>query len=116
MWGGAPTRLSEIGDDEEKSYEEKAYWKKYQQEQEGVTQDGVTPTNYDGFIDEDGFESDSEQYVREQRYLSDGRIFYCPSHVGENTFEAFADRFAGEAGDILANYQYRGRGPREGAG
>ena len=32
MWGGAPTRLSEIGDDEEKSYEEKAYWKKYQQE------------------------------------------------------------------------------------
>ena len=61
MWGGAPTRLSEIGDDEEKSYEEKAYWKKYQQEQEGVTQDGVTPTNYDGFIDEDGFDGGDGQ-------------------------------------------------------
>jgi prepilin-type N-terminal cleavage/methylation domain-containing protein len=48
----------------------------------------------------------------EQRYLSDGRIFYCPSHIGENTFETYADQYAGEAGDILANYQYRGVGPR----
>ena len=50
-------------------------------------------------------------FLFDQRYLSDGRIFYCPSHLGENTYENFATRFAGEAGDILANYQYRGTGP-----
>ena len=65
-----------------------------------------------GFSDGPDHWWDGLGFLYEQRYLSDGRIFYCPSHVGENTFEAFADRFAGEAGDILANYQYRGRGPR----
>lgn len=51
-------------------------------------------------------------FLYQQDYLSDGRIFFCPSHLGENTFENFADQFAGESGDILANYQYRGIGPR----
>lgn len=47
-------------------------------------------------------------YLYSQNYLSDGRIFYCPSHIGEITFDSFASQFAGESGDITANYQYRG--------
>jgi hypothetical protein len=58
---GAPTRLSEIDDSEEKTYEEKAAWKKYQAEQEGITQEGVTPTNYEGFIDGEGFDGGDGQ-------------------------------------------------------
>ena len=46
-----------------------------------------------------------------QNYLSDGRIYFCPSHLGENTFENFQAQFNGADGDILANYQYRGIGP-----
>ncbi len=47
----------------------------------------------------------------DQSYLNDGQIFYCPSHTGRHTFEAYADQFAGADGEILANYQYRGEGP-----
>lgn len=46
-----------------------------------------------------------------QSYLSDGRIFYCPSHTGAHEFETYAGRFGGEPGEIIANYQYRGVGP-----
>ncbi len=46
-----------------------------------------------------------------QNYLSDGQIFYCPSHLGENTYENFLPQFNGGDGDIIANYQYRGIGP-----
>ena len=58
---GAWTRLSEIDDSEEKTYEEKAAWKKYQADQEGITQEGVTPTNYEGFIDGEGFDGGDGQ-------------------------------------------------------
>lgn len=44
----------------------------------------------------------------EQSYLDDGQIYYCPSHTGTHTFEAYAAQFAGEDGEILANFQYRG--------
>ncbi|USN99947.1 MAG: DUF1559 domain-containing protein [Phycisphaeraceae bacterium] len=43
----------------------------------------------------------------EQGYLSDGRIFYCPSHTGTHTFDTYADQFAGEQGEVLSNYGYR---------
>lgn len=46
-----------------------------------------------------------------QNYLSDGRIFFCPSHLGENTFERYLPQFEGADGEIIANYQYRGLGP-----
>jgi type II secretory pathway pseudopilin PulG len=64
-----------------------------------------------------GVESNQSQYwdglghLIGQNYLSDGRIFFCPSHLGENTFESFRDQFNGLDGDIVANYQYRGVGP-----
>ncbi len=47
----------------------------------------------------------------EQSYLNDGRIFYCPSHTGEHTFEAYKAQFEGADGEIIANFQYRGEGP-----
>lgn len=50
-------------------------------------------------------------YLYSQDYLSDPRVYYCPSHTGENEFESYAGRFAGSTGDIIANYQYRGEGP-----
>jgi type II secretory pathway pseudopilin PulG len=42
-------------------------------------------------------------------YLDAPQVYYCPSHQGENKFSAFADRWHGEPGEILANYHYRGR-------
>jgi type II secretory pathway pseudopilin PulG len=60
---------------------------------------------------ENRFFWDGLGFLYQQDYLSDGRVFYCPSHLGENTFENFAPQFNGEIGDIVANYQYRGRGP-----
>ncbi len=65
-----------------------------------------------GNTGDDRYFWDGLGFLYEQSYLSDGRVFFCPSHLGENTFENQAERFAGEAGDILANYQYRGLGPR----
>lgn len=65
-----------------------------------------------GFNDGPEYWWDGLGLLFEQNYLSDGRIFYCPSHIGENTYEDFADQFAGATGDIVANYQYRGVGPR----
>jgi type II secretory pathway pseudopilin PulG len=54
---------------------------------------------------------DGMGYLFAQTYLTDGRIFYCPSHTGAHPFEAYTDRFDGAPGEIQANYQYRGIGP-----
>lgn len=54
---------------------------------------------------------DGMGYLFFQSYLSDGQIFYCPSHNGEHPFTAYAPQFAGQDGEIIANYQYRGIGP-----
>lgn len=64
-----------------------------------------------GLENEEGYLWDGMGFLIGQDYLSDGRIFYCPSHLGENTFETYQDQFNGELGEILANYQYRGLGP-----
>ncbi|MBZ0170910.1 MAG: DUF1559 domain-containing protein, partial [Phycisphaerales bacterium] len=47
----------------------------------------------------------------DQSYLGDGQIFYCPSHTGNHSFETYAAQFAGEDGEVIANYGYRGAGP-----
>lgn len=60
VWG-TPTRLSEIDDVEEKTYEEKAMWKKYNEDQAGIKQEGVNPTNYEGFVDTEGFDGGDGQ-------------------------------------------------------
>lgn len=50
-------------------------------------------------------------YLYSQDYLSDPRVYYCPSHTGSNEFETYVSQFSGATGDIIANYQYRGEGP-----
>ncbi len=44
-------------------------------------------------------------------YLPAPKLFYCPSHHGNNPYAAFAESWSDEKGLILANYQYRGAGP-----
>lgn len=44
-------------------------------------------------------------------YLPAPKLFYCPSHRGNNPFRQYADAWASGTGQIVGNYQYRGRGP-----
>ncbi len=45
-------------------------------------------------------------------YVSAPGVYYCPSHTGSNTLEAYEDQwnFSTDS-EIIANYQYRGIGP-----
>lgn len=45
--------------------------------------------------------------------LETPELFYCPSHKGPHTFEAFSDAWRSQTDLIVGNYQYRG-GSREG--
>lgn len=45
-----------------------------------------------------------------QQHLSSSKVYYCPSHHGENPYEKYADLWGGQDSSILSNYQYRGRG------
>lgn len=45
-------------------------------------------------------------------YLPAGKVFYCPSHRGQNRHSVYADRWAGQPGTIVGNYHYRGRDPQ----
>jgi len=45
-------------------------------------------------------------------YISAPAVYYCPSHSGTNTLEAYEDQWNSETtGEIIANYQFRGVGP-----
>ncbi len=46
-------------------------------------------------------------------YLRAPKIFYCPSHRGEHPFSRYELEWAGGAGEIVSNYQYRGKGARQ---
>lgn len=48
----------------------------------------------------------------EQGYLPAPKVFYCPSHHGENPYRVYAPFWAEEFGEIISNYHYRGEGPR----
>lgn len=43
--------------------------------------------------------------------LPSAEIFYCPSHHGEHSFQAYQDRWLRVTGEILGNYHFRGQGP-----
>ena len=46
-------------------------------------------------------------------YISAPVVYYCPSHTGDNSLDAYEGQWNFEAaGEIIANYQYRGIGPR----
>ncbi|MFT5424519.1 MAG: Tfp pilus assembly protein PilE [Phycisphaerales bacterium] len=46
----------------------------------------------------------------DQQHLSSSKVYYCPSHHGDNPYEKYADKWSAEDANILSNYQYRGRG------
>lgn len=48
-------------------------------------------------------------------FINDGRLFYCPSHHGENSFRVYAQAWSqGATSEIAGNYHYRGAGPSSG--
>jgi type II secretory pathway pseudopilin PulG len=44
-------------------------------------------------------------------YLPAPKVFYCPSHQGNHRYAEYAGRWASDEGEIVGNFQYRGRGP-----
>jgi len=45
-------------------------------------------------------------------YLSAPRIFYCPSHRGENPYSLYSKAWGGDTEEeIICNYHFRGEGP-----
>jgi len=44
-------------------------------------------------------------------YVSAPKVFYCPSHIGENSYPRYAQLFDDSDGEIICNYHFRGAGP-----
>lgn len=44
-------------------------------------------------------------------YVDVAKVYYCPSHRGENPYSKFADNWLRNRGEIVSNYHYRGEGP-----
>ncbi len=44
-------------------------------------------------------------------YMSAPKVYYCPSHMGENHFSKYAPTWNETHGEIYANYHFRGIGP-----
>ncbi len=59
-----------------------------------------TQTTWDGL----GLLYDSE-------VLPSQEIFYCPSHHGQHPFEEYINTWRAPKGELVGNYQYRGKGP-----
>jgi type II secretory pathway pseudopilin PulG len=50
-------------------------------------------------------------------YVSAGKVFYCPSHWGENPYSRYAAQWSPDGGEITCNFHFRGQGPtRPGSG
>ncbi|GJQ29207.1 MAG: hypothetical protein HBSAPP03_10910 [Phycisphaerae bacterium] len=47
-----------------------------------------------------------------QGYLDAPKVFYCPSHHGENPYRVYSSSWLDDEGDIVCNYHYRGSGPQ----
>lgn len=50
-------------------------------------------------------------HLHDQAYTNASKVFYCPSHKGENTHVRFARSWDAGLGEIIGNYHYRGYGP-----
>lgn len=44
-------------------------------------------------------------------YLPAPKVFYCPSHTGENPYSRYARSWGAAGDEIVGNYHYRGEGP-----
>lgn len=45
-------------------------------------------------------------------YINAPKVFYCPSHHGDNPYSAYALAWGESIQEIISNYHYRGEGPR----
>jgi len=66
-------------------------WQKYQEENAGFTQDGINPTNYEGFVDSEGFDG------------GDGQVGVVGD--GGNAMDTFDDRSSAGSGRARVNSQ-----------
>jgi type II secretory pathway pseudopilin PulG len=55
-------------------------------------------------------------HLHAQDYTNAPKVFYCPSHKGENTFARFAAAWGQGTDEVAGNYHYRGYGPNGGSG
>jgi type II secretory pathway pseudopilin PulG len=53
-------------------------------------------------------------HLYNDEYLPAPKLYYCPSHRGYNPYRSYEDQWGGVAGNVVGNYQYRGRGPAAG--
>lgn len=44
-------------------------------------------------------------------YVSAPKVYYCPSHTGDNPYSRYALSWSEGAGEIVCNYHFRGEGP-----
>lgn len=51
-------------------------------------------------------------HLHAQDYTNVAKVFYCPSHKGENTYSRFASMWNAGTGGVSGNYHYRGYGPK----
>ncbi len=48
------------------------------------------------------------------QYLPPPKLFYCPSHTGDNRYGTFAQSWHNPVSEIVSNYHFRGAGPTGG--
>lgn len=71
---------------------------------------GAAHPFYSHRLDETGW--DGLGLLRHLEYTPSAEVFYCPSHPGEHTFDAYARAWNDDSGGtVVANYQFRGVGP-----
>jgi type II secretory pathway pseudopilin PulG len=63
-----------------------------------------------------GFQLADEQWdglglLYQWDYLPAPKVFYCPSHKGSHRYAEYLDQWSSDDGEIVGNFQYRGRGP-----
>jgi competence protein ComGC len=51
-----------------------------------------------------------------EEYLPAQKLFYCPSHRGDHRYTQYGESWASDEGEIVGNFQFRGRGPTGRAG
>jgi type II secretory pathway pseudopilin PulG len=62
-----------------------------------IVRDSSAPKDWDGL-----------GLLYSMQYLDAPKVFYCPSHRGDNPYSRYAQLWGANFGMIVANYQYRG--------
>jgi len=64
-----------------------------------------------GILDTHGAGWDGIGWLYKLEYLTAPKVFYCPSHRGENPYSRFAANWNEGDNEIVCNYHFRGKGP-----